>query len=289
MNTIMKQYILFNPNAGGGSTSEQFENNEDLQIPGFDNEIVDMTAIPSYKEFFGKIALGERVVVTGGDGTMHRFINDVADLNLRIDIYYYPSGTGNDFWNDIKDRETRKLVPLNRYVANLPKVRVNGTERYYLNNASFGIDGYCCEVGDAMREKGAKSINYTSIAIKGLLGGFKRVNATIEVDGMTKEFKNVWLAPTMNGRFCGGGMMLAPHQDRLNPEHTVSLMVMHCPLKLKTLMVFPSIFKGEHIKHTEMVEEFKGHNIKVKFDRPTAMQIDGETIRNVTEYSVTAG
>ena len=289
MNSTMKQYILFNPNAGGGSTKEQFENNEDLKIPGFENEIVDMTAIPSYADFFAKIALGERVVVTGGDGTMHRFINDIAKLNLRIDIYYYPSGTGNDFWNDIKDRETRKLVPLNRYVANLPKVCVNGIERYFLNNASFGIDGYCCEVGDAMREKGSKSINYTTIAIKGLLGGFKRVNATVEVDGKTKSFKNVWLAPTMNGRFCGGGMMLAPKQDRLNPEHTVTLTVMHCPSKLKTLMVFPSIFKGEHVKHTEMVEEFTGRNIKVRFDRATAMQIDGETIRNVTEYRVTAG
>lgn len=37
-----------------------------------------------------------------------------------------------------------------------------------------------------------------------------------------------------------------------------------------------------------MVEILQGHNITVEFDRPTALQIDGETIPNVTEYSVRA-
>ena len=59
--------------------------------------------------------------------------------------------------------------------------------------------------------------------------------------------------------------------------------------KFKTLAVFPSIFKGGHVKHTEMVEILTGHDIEVRFDSPCALQIDGETIRNVTSYSVHAG
>lgn len=80
-----------------------------------------------------------------------------------------------------------------------------------------------------------------------------------------------------------------PEQNRLDPEKFVSTAVMYSPFKLKTLMVFPSIFKGEHVKHTEMVQTFKGHEVKVEFDRPTALQIDGETILAVTEYTVKAG
>ena len=53
-------------------------------------------------------------------------------------------------------------------------------------------------------------------------------------------------------------------------------------------MVFPTIFKGEHVGHTEMVEVHTGHEIKVEFDVPCALQIDGETILGVTEYSVSA-
>ena len=83
-------------------------------------------------------------------------------------------------------------------------------------------------------------------------------------------------------------MEVAPEQDRLNPAGKVSVVVLHCPSKLKTLVVFPTIFKGEHVKHTEMVEVLSGSEITVAFDRPTALQIDGETVTGVTEYSVAA-
>ena len=165
---------------------------------------------------------------------------------------------------------------------------LKGKKYKFLNNVGFGIDGYCCEVGDKQRAAGKQKINYTLIAIKGLLGGYKKVCATVKIDGMTKSYKNVWLAPTMNGRFVGGGMMACPEQDRLNEDGTVSLMVMHHPFNLKVLTVFPTIFKGEHVKYTKIVEQFKGYEIEVEFDRPTPLQIDGETIREVLSYKVWA-
>ena len=54
-------------------------------------------------------------------------------------------------------------------------------------------------------------------------------------------------------------------------------------------MIFPSIFKGEHVKHTKQVEVLRGHEITVEFDRPTALQIDGETVLGVTSYTVKTG
>ena len=70
-------------------------------------------------------------------------------------------------------------------------------------------------------------------------------------------------------------------------EGTVSLMVMRCKSKLRTLLLFPSIFKGNHVKVTKIVSVFKGHEMTVRFDRPTALQIDGEVYSGVTEYTVT--
>ena len=65
-------------------------------------------------------------------------------------------------------------------------------------------------------------------------------------------------------------------------------MVFHGTGKLKTLMIFPSLFKGEHVKHTEAVTLLVGKEITVEFDRPAPLQIDGETITDVTSYTVTA-
>ena len=76
----------------------------------------------------------------------------------------------------------------------LPTVIVNEKEYKFINGVGFGIDGYCCEVGDEQRAKSDKPVNYTSIAIKGLLFHFKPVNATVTYDGKSRTFPKVWLS-----------------------------------------------------------------------------------------------
>jgi len=80
--------------------------------------------------------------------------------------------------------------------------------------------------------------------------------------------------------------MVAPDQERLGRKDKVSVVVLHDSGILKTLCVFPSIFKGEHVKHKKIVDIFCGQDIRVEFDRPTPLQIDGETLQNVTSYHV---
>ena len=101
----------------------------------------------------------------------------------------------------------------------------------------------------------------------------------------------------MTGRYYGGGMMPTPNQNRLGLNRSLSVMVFFGSSKLKTLAIFPSIFKGEHINHRHNIKVLCGHEItvrfdrptiRVEFDRPTALQIDGETILGVTEYTVRA-
>ena len=280
----MKYYVLFNPHAGNGLGEEK------ARALTMDAELCfcDMTKLDSYEAFFAGIEPKDGVIIAGGDGTLNRFLNDTEGLSIPNDILYYAIGSGNDFLKDLNKEVGCAPFSIKEYLKNLPTVTVKGKTYRFLNNVGFGIDGYCCEVGDKLRQTTDKPINYAGIAIKGLLFHFKPRNAVITVDGKTYEFKKVWLAPTMNGRYYGGGMMVAPNQDRSNPDGTVSVSLMYGSGKLKTLMVFPSIFKGEHVKHAEMCKVLTGRKITVKFDQPTALQIDGETILGVTEYAVSS-
>ncbi len=247
---------------------------------------VDITTLDDVNEFIAKVTDSDKIIVCGGDGTLNKLANSLNAASLTHDIYYFPTGTGNDFFTDVKYKSEDGLVKLNDYVVDLPSVTVGGKTLRFLNGIGFGIDGYCCEEGDNIRaEDPSAAINYTSIAIGGLMGKYKPRNAVITVDGVKKSFRKVWLAPTMNGRYYGGGMMVAPDQDRLNNDGKLSLVVMHGTGKLKTLIVFPSIFKGEHVKHKEMVEVLTGHEITVTFDSPCALQVDGETFKGVTSYT----
>ena len=283
--------VLYNPLAGNGRGAEE-SRRLDTVWPEKKLDYVDLTTIEDVRAYLDALPADVSVILAGGDGTINRFINALGGRDPGRDVYYFATGSGNDFLHDLLDSDKEgkfsadKPLLLNPYMKDLPVVQVNGMTRYFINGIGYGIDGYCCEVGDKIRATSDKPVNYTAIAIKGLLFGYHRTTAEVTVDGKTESYKHVWLVPTMNGRFYGGGMMCAPGQDRLNPDRHVTVMVMRGLSKLKTLMVFPSIFKGEHIKHTEMVTIRTGHRVTVKFDRPTALQIDGETVLGVTEYAV---
>lgn len=281
--THILKYLLYNPYSGNNSGETRAKEFATSASNG--SKLVNMTEISSYSDFFDSMSQDDEVIICGGDGTLNRFINDLGDLEPKLNIYYYPIGTGNDFYADVCDSEDRHPILINDYIKNLPIVTVKGKDYKFLNGVGYGIDGYCCEEGDRLHENG-KDANYTAIAIKGLLFHFKPVNATVTVDGKESKFSKVWIAPTMHGRRYGGGMIPTPAQERNNDKGTVSLMVFHGSGKLKTLMIFPSIFKGEHVKHTENISVLCGNEINVKFDSPRALQIDGETVLGVEEYSV---
>ena len=278
------KYILYNPLSGHGNSCEvatRFSENVE------NSSLIDMTKISSFEELWNSLAADDEVYLFGGDGTLNRFINCVGDSEVKNPVYYFPSGTGNDFCIDVDKQNAIEPFLVNEYITDLPTVTVNDKEYKFINGVGFGLDGYACEIGDALKAEG-KTPNYTKIAIAGLLFKFKPANATVTVDGVKTEFKKVWVAPAMYGRHYGGGMMPAPDQNRYSDEGDLSLMVFHGSSRLKTLMIFPSIFKGEHVKNTKHVTVMKGKEITVEFDRPTALQIDGETVVGVTKYSAFA-
>ena len=275
--------ILYNPHAGSGRGLALTEAMLPL-LSGAPYTLRDITAVGDYAALFTAMPEGARILLTGGDGTLNHFINNTAGLPIGRSVWYYPTGSGNDFWTDLGADKAAGPVCIDRYLEQLPTVTVSGRDCRFLNGIGYGIDGYCCLVGDAQREKTDKPVNYTAIAIRGLLLHYHPTNAVVTVDGVRHEFRKVWLAPTMNGRRYGGGMIPTPDQDRLDPARTLSVMVYHGSGKLKSLAVFPSIFKGEHVRRTEMVTVLTGRDITVEFDRPTPLQIDGETVPDVTGY-----
>lgn len=279
----MNYKVLYNPLAGNVNDTA-FHVELKNALPDSKLDYYDITKT-DYREFFANVPKDDGIIIAGGDGTLNRFINDTQELAVDNELFYYAAGSGNDFWHDLGKAKGDKPVALKHYITDLPVVTVNGKQYKFINGVGYGIDGYCCEVGDKLKAEG-KPVNYTGIAIKGLLFHYKPANATVTVDGVTKTYKKVWIAPTMNGRFYGGGMMPTPKQDRLNSGRSVSVCLLHRSGKLKTLMIFPSLFKGEHVKHEKFVEVTSGQEITVKFDRPCAIQIDGETILGVTEYTV---
>lgn len=276
------KYVLFNPNSCNGECQKLASSY--MENITAEHKMINMTEIESYKELFNSLSAGDEIVVCGGDGTINRFVNDIDGIEINNPVYYYPAGTGNDFYADVKGESDEKPILINKYITGLPTATVKGENYKFINGVGYGIDGYCCEIGDKLHAEG-KPANYTSIAIKGLLFHYEPTNATVIVDGKEYKYEKVWIAPTMHGRRYGGGMIPTPAQDRDAEDQILSVMIFHGSDKLKTLMIFPSIFKGEHIKNEKYVTILTGKEITVRFDSPRSLQVDGETILDVSEYT----
>lgn len=278
------KYILYNAksqNGNGKNVAESY-----LAKEGENTSLVNLIGL-DIKEWIKGITSEDVLILCGGDGTLNHLANDLDGYEIPCPLLHYRAGTGNDFLVDLEEElGTADVGPINEYIQNLPTVKVKDIECKYINGIGYGIDGMCCEFADNMRAKGKTKVNYTTLAIKICLFHYKAPNAIVTIDGQELKFKKVWLAASMKGRYYGGGMKIAPAQDRNSGK--LCLTVAHNLGRFKLLTIFPKIFKGGHVKYKKNISTYYGKHIKVAFDHPMALQIDGETVLNVSEYEVFA-
>ena len=278
------KYLLYNPLSNSNRGKEKVE----ALLKEIGNaKLVDVTK--TTKEDLRNLCAGldvltDAIYLVGGDGTLQRFANIVYGLELPP-VTFYGSGTGNDFLRDIKGKQRKAGAVVNQYIKNLPLLTIGDTSLRFVNGIGFGLDGTVCELADQIKAKSNRKISYSLLALKCCLYAYQKRDAKITVDGVTKEYKNVWICPTMKGRYFGGGMMVAPKQDRQNDQNTVSLVVGYTKSRLKLLSVLPTLKMGG-LKESRVVDVYNAKSIKVEFSTPCALQVDGETYLNVKGYQV---
>lgn len=275
-------YILYNPKSNN-------ENNDLNVIPGKEElerrEAKKICLLGlDVPEFIRGLREGDRIYICGGDGTLHHFANNSCGMDFPCPVYVIRSGTGNDFLNDIGQKDNKHLRDIRKYLKELPEGEFNGKKRKFINGIGFGLDGEVCRgVEEFKKRTDKKKANYTTIALKLLLFAYNGPHAKVTVDGVTKEYDDVWAVSTMHGRYYGGGLMVAPTQQRESGK--LSVMVMHGGSRPKVVSLFMKLGNGGHIKHREVVDVIEGDEVTVEFDVPHALQIDGEVELNVTSYS----
>ncbi len=183
--------VLYNPLSGKSNGRERAE-----KIRGYYPEetvFCDVTVAEDINELIKKAGDDDRIIICGGDGTLNNFVNSIEAATLDIlkrRLFYYPTGSGNDFYLDVTGNKRGAPIELYEYIKDLPVVRVKGEERKFINGVGYGLDGYACAEVERIRKETGKIAKYTSIAIKGLLYNFKPQDAAITVDGVRHEYRS---------------------------------------------------------------------------------------------------
>ncbi|MCR5349201.1 MAG: hypothetical protein K6E59_06330 [Bacilli bacterium] len=235
--------------------------------------------------FLKEMSSEDAVVLFGGDGTLNHFANQLSEGPLPCPVYLCPTEKGCDFQRDLPmdflDAETG-LYRIDSLLVGLPVVEVEGKAYRFLNGVGLGIDGECCIYAEEKKTRGQK-VHYGKIGAGLLLGPYMPATATITVDGgEPKTFHKVYLASTMNGRYCGGGVAMAPEQDRRSGK--ITFVCVYGMNRIQALILFPRLFKGTHVVKQNNVFIAQGERVEVNFDRPCGIQIDGEVLTGVTSY-----
>ena len=78
----MNYQVLYNPHAGN---ERGLKGTQKLRqhLPGDVLVHTDITTIDDYAAFFAALPAEDRILISGGDGTLNRFINDTAGLDIR--------------------------------------------------------------------------------------------------------------------------------------------------------------------------------------------------------------
>ncbi len=271
-------YLLFNPKSNNGNNDI---NIIDKSIGG--RELIKINLLDiDVKDFVPTLTENDKVFICGGDGTICRFANNTYGFEFPCPVYIIQSGTGNDFLRDI-GAFGGKLVDVRPYFKDLPVVTINGVETRFLNGVGFGLDGAVCEAAEEFKKHSTKKFSYLGLAIQLIMGKYNRPNCRAIIDGVEYTYEKMWIASAMKGKYYGGGMMVAPSQDRNSGK--LGAMMFHGGSRPKILTVLPTIYKGEHVKFKKIVEMFECEEIFVEFDIPTALQIDGEAVSGVVSYT----
>jgi len=232
-----------------------------------------------------------RIVAVGGDGPLGEVVNGYFDEDGRVissaaAIGLLASGTGSDFRRSLgltsRDDSIRALInsePRLLDVARADFQDLDGAtaSRYFVNVASFGLGGDVSALVNRWRHTLPRWIGGSSrfaVAAIVALGRYRNTRVLLGLDQREIEVDSN-LIVVANGRFAGGGMMLAPHAEL--DDGLLDVIVTNKATRLDVIRELPRIRRGAHLKNPK-VTEMRGREVSINAEVPMAIDLDGEMV-----------
>ncbi len=225
----MKTFLVVNPKSAGGQTGRRWAELAAELSRGLGEFGHAFTEGPLHAQSLAARALKDGytcVAAVGGDGTINEVVNGFFEegraINPQAALAVVPRGTGGDFrrtWG--WDLKLRTAIDRMRAPETAPfdvgKVEFFDHEgkpqvRYFANICSFGVSGLVdYEVNQGSKALGGLVSFYVGTIKAMLKYRDRKVRLTLD-DGPPKVLPVTTVA-VANGRYFGGGMMVAPGAD----------------------------------------------------------------------------
>ncbi len=251
----------------------------------------------------------EAVLIFGGDGTVHRHLRRLVELQLPVMVV--PRGSGNDFARALNLRSIRKslaawrrfssgggnvrsidLGVISPLVMDRPRADESPTphQRYFCCVGGVGLDGEVARRANQLPRWLRAHGGYVLSFLPALLG-FAPIAMKISVPltenrdvFAARSTEPIIVAAFANAPSYGGGMRISPRAQL--DDGVLDICVIPDRNKLKLCCLFPTIYFGRHL-HIAQVEYFQTERLRLETEKPIDVYADGEYVcRTPVEVSV---
>lgn len=289
----MQLQVVINPKAGGGRAGGKVrEISAALRRLGHPHEVVHTRGPGDAARCIREAYAGgfDCVAVVGGDGTFNEacqaYLGPEGEAAPGPELALIPAGTGGDFRKtfDLPDDIEQAVERLSRTEARpldlgILQVTSDAGDRQtkaFINITSFGIGGLTDRIVNASPKwMGGKAAFF--IGTLRAMVAYRDAPTRILVDGQPWLEAPIFNVAIANGRYFGGGMMIAPDADPADGQFDI-VALSDMP-RARVIALSSKIYKGTHLGEPG-VRTTRGARVEavpVRAGDEILIDMDGET------------
>jgi YegS/Rv2252/BmrU family lipid kinase len=289
----MRTCVIVNPRSQGGQTERRWGALADIIRQNFGPFEYRFTQGPGDGARVAREALRggfELIVAMGGDGTISEvadgFIDASRNVNDEAVLGILPAGTGGDFRRTLglpkHLPEAASALRGRKYkhidLGRLDFVSHDGKQghRHFINIASFGISGIVDELVNEGSKRLGGRVSFLLATVKAQ-ARFRNQRVWLRLDDSPKRERTIHNVAVANGRYFGGGMMVAPEAKLDDGLFDV--------VELGDLSRFELLMGGRHLYRGTHITLPKVHSVRARIleagpvdpGERVLLDVDGET------------
>lgn len=218
-----------------------------------------------------------RVVVAGGDGTVHEATNGIMRAAGNAVLGVVPTGTGNDFakaagisldW-ELATAKLAERIASGEQTREVDVGRMN--DRFFANGAGVGFDARVTRIARSYRLP-IGDLVYLIAIFRGMAEGIATPNMRIGTDDNVHTGP-ITLANVASGPWIGGMFNIAPMAE--NNDGRFDLLIVAPVSRPRILALLPKLMSGKHMGEKEIIHE-SVTRVVIESDEPIDSHLDGE-------------
>lgn len=277
--------VLLNPLAGGGRAARLLAPLQQA-LQGSNDRLLVAPSVAAAEAELARWSRGSRVVLAGGDGTLHRLLPAV--LAQGHELALLPCGTGNDTaraWGLHRLRWSEALAVARTAPArptDLGEVKTSAGRTPFLSSLCVGFDGAVCERAMASPPWLSGMPRYLWATLTEMASLSAR-QLRVHADGALVHEGAALFASVLNTPTYGSGMPVVP--GATIDDGRLNLLLAGRFGRLGALAMMPLLMTSQHLRHPR-VRTLPFSELRVSSAAPVPLAADGEVLPAAPEIGV---